>query len=74
MKEGSEMGQSPMQGDKDKNNSSGHVWSVHFVPGPVLRALCGASQQHTAVGTFNFPTLQPRRRRPGRSVPCQAHS
>lgn len=66
------MGQSPMQGDKDKNNW--HVWSVYSVPGPVLRALCGAAQQHTAVGTFNSPTVQPRRRRPGRSVPCQAHS
>ncbi|XP_039696670.1 rho-related GTP-binding protein RhoD isoform X1 [Pteropus medius] len=45
MEEGSEMEQSPIQGDKDKNNSVWHVRSVYFVPGPVLRALCGASQR-----------------------------
>ena len=42
-KAGSEMGQPPVQGDKDKNNSGRHVWNVYFVPGPVLRALRGAS-------------------------------
>lgn len=73
MEEGSEMAQSPTRGDKDKNNSVWHVRSVYFVPGPVLRALCGASQRQAVAGTFNIPTFQPRRRAPGSPGPCQTH-
>lgn len=73
MEEGSEMAQSPTRGDRDKNNSVWHVRSVYFVPGPVLRALCGASQRQAVVDTFNIPTFQPRRRAPGSPGPCQTH-